>query len=39
MPIDHPRGAREMARAGHDVGKLVLDAQVFVRCNKTIIFD
>lgn len=47
LPIDHPRSAREMAQAGRDVGKLVLaralrlalDEQVFVRRDKTIIFD
>ncbi len=47
LPIAHPRGAREMAQAGRDVEKLVLaralrlalDEQVFVRRDKTIIFD
>lgn len=47
MPIDHTRSAREMAQAGRDVEKLVLaralqlvlDEQVFVHRNKTIIFD
>ena len=46
MPIDHTQSAREMAQAGRDVEKivlaralkLVLDEQVFVHHNKTIIF-
>ncbi|RZL12709.1 MAG: formyltetrahydrofolate deformylase [Hymenobacter sp.] len=47
IPIDHTRSARELAQAGRDVEKLVLaralqlvlDEQVFVHRNKTIIFD
>ena len=47
IPIDHTQSAREMAQAGRDVEKivlaralkLVLDEQVFVHRNKTIIFD
>jgi formyltetrahydrofolate deformylase len=47
IPVDHSQGAREMAQAGRDVEKivlaralkLVLDEQVFVHRNKTIIFD
>ncbi|MGI4864734.1 MAG: formyltetrahydrofolate deformylase [Janthinobacterium lividum] len=47
IPIDHTQSARELAQAGRDVEKitlaralkLVLDEQVFVHRNKTIIFD
>ena len=47
IPIDHTQSAREMAQAGRDVEKivlaralkLVLDEQVFVHRNKTVIFD
>jgi formyltetrahydrofolate deformylase len=47
IPIDHTQSAREMAQAGRDgekivlarALKLVLDEQVFVHGNKTIIFD
>jgi formyltetrahydrofolate deformylase len=47
IPVDHSQSAREMAQAGRDVEKivlaralkLVLDEQVFVHRNKTIIFD
>jgi formyltetrahydrofolate deformylase len=47
IPTDHTHSAREMAQAGRDVEKivlakslnLVLDEQVFVHQNKTIIFD
>ncbi|GAB3637591.1 formyltetrahydrofolate deformylase [Hymenobacter arcticus] len=47
IPIDHTRSARELAQAGRDVEKLVLaralqlvlDEQVFVHRNKTVIFD
>jgi formyltetrahydrofolate deformylase len=47
IPIDHTQSAREMAQAGRDSEKivlaralkLVLDEQVFVHGNKTIIFD
>jgi formyltetrahydrofolate deformylase len=47
IPIDHTRTARELAQAGRDVEKLVLaralqlvlDEQVFVYRNKTVIFD
>jgi len=47
IPIDHTQSACEMAQAGRDVEKivlaralkLVLDEQVFVHRNKTIIFD
>ncbi|MVN76603.1 formyltetrahydrofolate deformylase [Hymenobacter sp. HMF4947] len=47
IPIDHTQSAHEMAQAGRDVEKivlaralkLVLDEQVFVHRNKTIIFD
>lgn len=47
IPIDHTQSAREMAQAGRDVEKivlaralkLVLDEQVFVHRNKTIIFE
>ena len=47
IPINHTQSAREMAQAGRDVEKivlaralqLVLDEQVFVHRNKTIIFD
>jgi len=46
-PIDHTQSAREIAQAGHDgekivlarALKLVLDEQVFVHGNKTVIFD
>jgi formyltetrahydrofolate deformylase len=47
IPIDHTQSARELAQAGRDVEKivlaralkLVLEEQVFVHRNKTIIFD
>jgi formyltetrahydrofolate deformylase len=47
IPIDHTQSAREMAQAGRDgeklvlarALKLVLDEQVFVHGNKTVIFD
>jgi formyltetrahydrofolate deformylase len=47
IPIDHTQSAREMAQAGRDgekivlarALKLVLDEQVFVYGNKTVIFD
>jgi formyltetrahydrofolate deformylase len=47
IPIDHTQSAREMAQAGRDVEKivlaralkLVLNEQVFVHRNKTVIFD
>jgi formyltetrahydrofolate deformylase len=47
IPIDHTQSARELAQAGRDVEKivlaralkLVLDEQVFVHRNKTVIFD
>jgi formyltetrahydrofolate deformylase len=47
IPINHTQSARELAQAGRDVEKitlaralkLVLDEQVFVHRNKTIIFD
>ncbi|MGI4740650.1 MAG: formyltetrahydrofolate deformylase [Janthinobacterium lividum] len=47
IPIDHTQSAHEMAQAGRDVEKivlaralqLVLNEQVFVHQNKTIIFD
>ncbi|RZK37285.1 MAG: formyltetrahydrofolate deformylase [Hymenobacter sp.] len=47
IPIDHTQSARELTQAGRDVEKitlaralkLVLDEQVFVHRNKTIIFD
>ncbi len=47
IPVDHTHSAHEMAQAGRDVEKivlaralkLVLDEQVFVHRNKTIIFD
>ncbi|MGI4872055.1 MAG: formyltetrahydrofolate deformylase [Janthinobacterium lividum] len=47
IPIDHTQSAREMAQAGHDVEKLVLaralklvlEEQVFVQGNKTVIFE
>ena len=47
IPIDHAQSARAMAQAGRDVEKivlaralkLVLDEQVFVHRNKTIIFE
>ena len=46
IPIDHTQSARDLAQAGRDVEKntlaralkLVLDEQVFVHRNKTIIF-
>lgn len=47
IPIDHSQSARELAQAGRDVEKivlaralkLVLEEQVFVHRNKTVIFD
>ncbi|MFD1873653.1 formyltetrahydrofolate deformylase [Hymenobacter bucti] len=47
IPIDHTQSARELTQAGRDVEKivlaralkLVLDEQVFVHRNKTVIFD
>jgi len=47
IPIDHTQSAHEMAQAGRDgekivlarALKMVLDEQVFVHGNKTIIFD
>jgi len=47
IPVDHTHSAREMAQAGRDVEKnvlakslkLVLNEQVFVYRNKTIIFE
>ena len=47
IPIDHTQSARELAQAGRDVEKivlaralkLVLEEQVFVHRNKTVIFD
>lgn len=47
IPVDHSQSAKEMAQAGRDVEKivlakslkLVLNEQVFVYRNKTIIFD
>jgi formyltetrahydrofolate deformylase len=47
IPVDHTKSARELAQAGRDVEKivlaralkLVLEEQVFVHRNKTIIFD
>lgn len=47
IPVDHTHNAREMAQAGRDVEKnvlakslkLVLNEQVFVSGNKTIIFE
>lgn len=47
IPITHAQSARELAQAGRDVEKivlahalrLVLDEQVFVHGNKTVIFD
>jgi formyltetrahydrofolate deformylase len=47
IPIDHTQSARELTQAGRDVEKivlaralkLVLEEQVFVHRNKTIIFD
>jgi len=47
IPIDHTQSAHEMAQAGRDVEKivlaralqLVLNEQVFVHQNKTVIFD
>ncbi len=47
IPVDHTHSAAEMARAGHEVERMVLanalslvfNEQVFVYGNKTIIFD
>ena len=47
IPIDHTQSARELTQAGRDVEKivlaralkLVLEEQVFVHRNKTVIFD
>jgi formyltetrahydrofolate deformylase len=47
LPVNHTQSARDLAQAGRDVEKitlaralkLVLDEQVFVHRNKTIIFD
>ena len=47
LPVDHTQNARDMAQAGRDVEKmvlaralkLVLNEQVFVQGNKTIVFD
>jgi formyltetrahydrofolate deformylase len=47
LPVNHTQRARDLAQAGRDVEKitlaralkLVLDEQVFVHRNKTIIFD
>jgi formyltetrahydrofolate deformylase len=47
IPIDHTQSARELSQAGRDVEKivlaralkLVLEEQVFVHRNKTVIFD
>jgi formyltetrahydrofolate deformylase len=47
IPVDHTKSARELAQAGRDVEKivlaralkLVLEEQVFVHRNKTVIFD
>jgi formyltetrahydrofolate deformylase len=47
IPVNHSQNARDLAQAGRDVEKitlaralkLVLDEQVFVHRNKTIIFE